>query len=286
MTELLNSWGFNMVGALAATVALDQLYKLFARTVRNEAAAFVLINLIGGITVLFFVPYFDFKFPTQPIYYILPIISFVFYAIADRIQPTVRKHLEVSIVSILLQLTSVFVFIYGVILYHEALTISKVVGILLVISATILVLYRRGTFVANKYTLLTFIAAITGATGFAIDIGNSAHFNMPLYFSMAYFLPIVFVALFEKITVKQIVREYRRIDTKYLLLTGIMWGLAGFFGVHANQLGSVTTTESLLATTVFFSVILAYFVQGERRDELKKIVAALIVIVGIILTVR
>lgn len=275
-----------MAGALAATVALDQLYKLFARTVRNEAAAFVLVNLIGGITVLFFVPYFDFKFPTQPIYYTLPIISFVFYAIADRIQPTVRKHLEVSIVSILLQLTSVFVFIYGVILYHEALTISKVAGILLVISATILVLYRRGTFVANKYTLLTFIAAITGATGFAIDIGNSAHFNMPLYFSMAYFLPIVFVALFEKITVKQIVREYRRIDTKYLLLTGIMWGLAGFFGVHANQLGSVTTTESLLATSVFFSVILAYFVQGERRDELKKIVAALIVIVGIILTVR
>jgi drug/metabolite transporter (DMT)-like permease len=53
--------------------------------------------------------------------------------------------------------------------------------------------------------------------------------------------------------------------------------------LKAYQLGSVTTVSPLTALTVIINVIVAYIFLNERKDLLKKIIAAIIIIISIIL---
>ena len=89
----------------------------------------------------------------------------------------------------------------------------------------------------------------------------------------------------ERIKLSEVIREYEGQDKRYYLITGIAWGLTIFFSLRSFQLGKVTTIVPLQATSVLLNVLIAYFVLGEKRDELKKVVAATLVIVGVILTV-
>ena len=94
-----------------------------------------------------FIPFFKFQFPDNLRTYILLGISCIFYAIADRVNTTARRGLEVSVYSILGQLSTVFVIAWGIIFFKEAIVIKKIIGALLIIFGNIAVLYKKGKFV-------------------------------------------------------------------------------------------------------------------------------------------
>jgi len=89
----------------------------------------------------------------------------------------------------------------------------------------------------------------------------------------------------ERIKLSEIVREYTGKDKKYYLVTGIAWALAIFFSLRSFQFGKVTTIVPLQATAVLLNVVVAYLLLGERKDRLKKFISAVIIFLGVYLTV-
>jgi len=283
--EIFNTWQFNLTGYLICVVAFYQFYKLAVSNAKQDGAATILLQLIASIAVLFLAPFFIFKFPADPKFYILLIGASIFYTLNDRLQTTARKHLQVSVFTIVNQLTTVFLILYGLTIFREQFLITKVIGAALILLANALLLYKRGKNQPSKYILVAVTATIAFATAMSIDIGISKQFNLPIYIMLTLFIPAIILLLAEKIKFAEIKAEYTGEDKKYYLLTGVFWALTIFFSLRSFQFGEVTTIVPLQATNVLLNVSVAYFALGERKDGLKKIIAALLVMFGIYLTV-
>lgn len=283
--HILSTWQGNLIGYFISVVLFYQFYKHAVRHAKEDGAATILLQTIAGISILLLSPFLPFTLPTDWKTYALLVAACVFYALNDRLQTTARKHLEVSVFSIIGQLSTVCLIVFGLTLFHEAFLWSKILGAGFIVMGNMLLLYKRGKFDLNTYVVLSIVATISFATALSIDIGISKQFNLPVYIMITLIMPALFVALAEKISPKAVICEFRGASKSYYLITGIAWGLTIFFSLRAFQLGTVTTVVPLQATSVLLNVLVAYVVLKETDRPLKKIIAALLVITGVYLTV-
>lgn len=203
----------------------------------------------------------------------------------DRLQTTARKNIQVSVFTVINQLSTVFLIIYGLTIFRDPFSFPKILGALVILAANVLLIYSKGKIEFNKYIWIAILATVAFATAMSIDIGISSHFNLPIYIMLSLFVPSLFLLLGERIKTSEILTEFNGPDRKHYVLTGIFWALTIFFSLRSFQLGKVTTIVPLQATNVLLNVIVAYFFLGERKDGLKKVIAAIMVMVGIYLTI-
>jgi len=283
--SFINTWQFNLLGFILFSVIFNQFYKLAVKTVKNDGAATIIFQTIAGLSILFLTPFLPITFPNNWKLYALLIIACLFYAINDRLQTTVRKNIDVSIYTVINQLSSVFLILYGLFIFKEPFYFLKIIGASLIILANIILQYSGGKFMFNKYVLLAALANLSLATALSIDIGISSKFNLPIYIMLTLIIPMILIKNFEKIKILKIKEEFLRINKFFSFITGVSWGLLIFFMIRAYQLGSFTLITPLSSTSVLINVLIATIFLDEKKDILKKILAAVLVIVGVYLTV-
>lgn len=287
--DLINTWQFNLLMYYIFVILYFQFYKLSVKNAKKDGAATIILQLLAGVSILAVAPLFTINFPVALGTYLLLGAACIFYAINDRLQTTVRKHLEVSAFSVLSQLGTVFLLIYGFTLFSEPLVLNKVFGAILILGANIWLFYKpkvkRELTHEFKYFILGSIALLAFATAISIDIGISKDFNLPIYISITLLVPAIMVSASEKIKLSVVKGEWRQGNKGHYLITGISWGLTILFSLRAFQLGEVSTIVPLQAAAIMLNVMTAYIFQNERKDLLKKVISAVIVVVGVYLTV-
>jgi len=283
--NIVETWQFNVIGLIVCSVLFNQFYKFAVKNAKKDGVATVILQSIAGLSVLFLMPLFPIRFPSDWKVYILLLTACVFYAIGDRLQTTVRKNLEVSVYTIVNQLSSVFLIIYGLLFFHEPFSLAKIIGGILILGANIFLRFREGKFHINKYIVFGALANLSLATAISIDVGNSKSFNLPLYIMITLLIPTLMIKTAERMTVKEIVSEYAHGNKPYYILTGISWALLLFFMIRAYQFGSFTLVTPLSATSVLINVLIATIFFAERKQIAQKIIAAVLVIAGVYLTV-
>lgn len=283
--HIVNTWQFNVIAFLTVVTIYTQNYKTIVDKVKREAISLVILQLIGGISILVLAPFFPFKFSTDIKIYVLLFIAIIFYTINDRIHVTTRKNLDVSISSILGQLSKVFLILYGVLVFKQEIILSKIFGGVLIFSGIVALLYKKRKFSFNKYVLLAILASFLVATGIVIDVDISAKFNLPIYIMITLVIPALIIFIAERFNAKEVYLEFTSSRKKSYLITGISWGLLILFMIRSLQLGEAVFIAPLLAVSVFLNVIMAYFIHNEKSDFLKKIIVAVIIIIGIYFTV-
>lgn len=282
--ELINTWQFNIVAYLISVVVFFQFYKLAVKNATKDGAATILVQMIAGLFALGLSPLFVYQFPTNPRTYLLLFAAIIFYAVFDRMQTTVRKHLEVSVFSILNQFATIFVIFYGITIFREPIVIYKVIGAGFILLGNILVFYKRGSLKLNSYALLGIVSTLIYSIAISIDVGISKQFNLPLYVAITLLLPAVLIFITERHSIKALKAELKPEVRKYYLYTGLAWTLTIIFALRSYNFGEVTTVAPLHATSVILNVVVAYLLLNEKSDELKKFIAAILVMIGIYLT--
>lgn len=283
--NLLNTWQFSLFGYLVCVVGFYQFFKLAVRNAKSDGAAAALLQIIGAGFGLLMTPLLPIIWPSESKYWLLLIVACVFYALNDRLQTTARKHLQVSVVTILNQLSTVFLFTIGILFFREPFSLNKFLGVLVILAANVLLRYSKGKLEFNKYIGLAVLAIMSFAIAMTIDIDISRVFNLPIYIMLTLAIPALMIMIVEKIKPQELLTEFRGQDQKYYILTGAFWALTIFFSLRSFQLGKVTTIVPLQASNVLLNVLVAYFLLGEKKDEIKKILAAILVMIGITLTI-
>jgi drug/metabolite transporter (DMT)-like permease len=136
---MFNSWQLNLILFYVFVVLFFQCYKLAVKKVENDGAATVALQAIAGTSILILAPFFALKWSASLGIIVLLVASCIFYAINDRLQMTARKHLEVSTFSVIGQLSTVFVILYGLTIFREHFTWAKLAGAVLIIGANVLI---------------------------------------------------------------------------------------------------------------------------------------------------
>lgn len=277
------NWVIYLILYLILGVIFDQAYKVTTKSLKNAGALTILLEFIGTVAVLFAIPFFEVKLPTDPKVYIFLILAIVFYAVNDRLNTTVRSGIEASTFSIIKQLSTVFMIFAGILFFKEEFIINKFIGAILIILSNILIFYKRENTKPNKYVLLGILANIFYTIALFLDVNISENFNLPIYVAISLGLPTILIALAERIKPKEIINEFKNGNKPAILVTSVTWSYMILVQLRAYQLGNVSIVAPLCALTVILNVIVGYIFLKEKDNLLRKIISALLIILGIIL---
>jgi drug/metabolite transporter (DMT)-like permease len=283
---MFHTWQVNLVLFYVTVVIFFQFYKLSVKKVENDGAATILLQIIAGISVLALSPFFSFHWPGKLSVFLLLVGACIFYAVNDRLQMTVRKNLEVSTFSIINQFSTVFVIIYGLTLFRDPTSSVKLLGAALIVAANAMIFYKpaKQRIEINKYSLLAMAATLAFATAISIDIDISRQFNLPVYIRLTLLLPALIIGLGGRIKVSDSIAEWKKGNQKFFLITGVAWALSIFFSLRAFRYGQVNTVITLEAVAVILNVLAAYIFLKERDKPYRKIAAAFLIFIGVLLT--
>jgi drug/metabolite transporter (DMT)-like permease len=106
---------------------------------------------------------------------------------------------------------------------------------------------------------------------------------LPFYVALTLIIPALLITIFERIKPSEIKNELVNGNKKAILITALSWGIMIVVQLKAYQLGNVTLVAPLCALTVILNVIVGYFFLNENDNLLRKIIAAILIIISIIL---
>ena len=277
------NWIIFVILYLILVVIYNQFYKISTKKLTKPGALTVLLQIIGALAVLLVSPLFEIKFPTDIKVYMFLGLALIFYSISDRLNTTVMAGIEASTFSIIIQLSTVFMIFAGLIFLKEPFIVNKLIGAFLIIASNILIFYKKGEAKLNKYIILGILANICYTIALFLDVNISNNFNLPFYVAITLGVPAILIFILERVKISDIKSELKNGNKRAIIITGITWALSIVAQLRASQLGDVSVVAPLCALSVILNVIFGYFFQNEKENLTKKIIAALLIILGIIL---
>lgn len=281
--NLLNNWILYVILYIILSTIFTQFYKIATQNLKNAGALTVILEIVGVITALLICPFFNLTFPTNFEVWIFLGLSIIFYAITDRVNTTVRSGIEASTFSILKQLSTTFLTLAGFLFLNEEFIFHKFLGAMLIILSNIFIFYKKGEFKMNRYIGLGVLANLSFTIAMFLDVNLSKHFNLPFYVAMTLGIPAILIALTEKIKISEMKEELKIANKKVLLITGITWSLSIIAQLRAYQLQKVSIVAPICSLSVILNVIVGYLFLKERDNLPRKIIAAILIVISILL---
>lgn len=279
----MNSWIIFLIIFLVSAVIYNQFFKLGLNKSKNIGSYMALISILTGIFALLFIPIFKFKFQFNIYKFILLIITCLLYAIVDRMNVYIRKYVDVSIFSILRQLSNVFMIIMGFTFFKEKFVLYKFIGAILIIFSNVLVLYDKTKRTTKKILFIGILANLLFALTLFLNVNLSKSYNIPIYVSFIVLIPGLFICIYDKIGIKKLRYEFINGETDFILITSLAGAIMLISQLRAYELGNVSLVASLCSLTVMLNVLVSYFILNEKNRMVRKILSSLIILISIIL---
>lgn len=276
-------WFLFVAFYIILAVTFNQFYKIVLNTSKSDGTLTVLLQFIAGFSVLLLSPFFPFTFPTDWKVYLLLGIACIFYALSDRLNTTVRSGIEASTFSIIQQLATVFMVLAGLLFFKEPFVWKKMIGAGLIVFSNILIFYKKGNQRLDKYVLFGVLSNILYSVALFLDVNILDRFNLAFYVSLTLLAPALFITIAERVKLSNIKKEFKNGNKKAILITGLCWGTMLVAQLRAYQLGEATSVAPLCALTVIGNVLVGYLFLKERNNLFKKLIAAVLIIISVLL---
>ena len=281
--EILNSWKFWVMLYLVSAVVFAQAFKKANRNMKSAGALTILLEVFTAFFALFFIPFFDFTWPTDTSVYLTLLAVVSIYAITDRLNIEARYGLDPSVFSMLKQLSTVFLIILGFIFLKEQIVLKKIIGSVIIIFANVLLAFNKGKIKFNKYFIMSFVSNFLFAVAMLINVNISNYFNLAFYTILTVFTPSMLIFIFCKHILKELKCEFNYYDKKYFLLASFCWCLMLIASVRSYQLGNVTLIAPLLTLTSILNTMYEYFVCKNKSKFIQKVIASILIIIGVVI---
>ncbi len=283
--NILDTWWIMGVLYIALIVASQQMLKRITVASRDITATVILLQFIAAAASCIFIPLFDFKLPAKPLPYLILFVTSIFLGAADVLIGFSLKHLTVSTHTIISQTGIVFIIVIGVLFLRDVPGWQAVFGVALILAANVIALYRKKDFVWNAFWLVNVLARLLIAIGISMDIGNSDKFSLPLYIGASFFISAIGVMLVRRVSPRKVIQAGMYSHRALYLVQGSVFAAAIITLYRAYQVGEITQVASLTTLSVLVNVLAAIIILKERDSIVKKVLAALVATVGVVLTV-
>ena len=276
-------WLLFIFSHIIFNIIFTQLFKIVIKNSKSEGTITILVQFIAGITSILISPLFKYTFSTDWKVYLTLIIACIFYSISDRMNTTVRNGIEASTFSIISQLATVFMISAGILFFKEPFILKKIIFAAFIVLSNIFIFYKKGNQKINKNVILGIFSNIAYSIALFIDVNISNNFNLAIYVATTLLVSSLFIIIFEKIKFNDIKKEFNNSNKKLIFITGFSWSTMLICQLNAYKLGNITSVAPLCALTVIGNVIVSYIFLKEKNDLLKKIIAAIIIIISVFL---
>ncbi len=280
---MINTWQFWVIIYLIAGVLFAQKFKSANRNMKNAGSLTILLELFTGIFSLLMIPVFDIKFDINTNVLLTLLIVVFIYAVTDRLNIEARYGLDPSTFSMLKQLSTVFMIIFGFMFLKEKFVFGKLLGTIFIIGANIILAYDKGKFAINKYFIMSFVSNFLFAVAMLINVDLSDHFNLAFYTYITVTIPSILIFIFGRHKIADIKEEFKLCKRNDFLIAAFSWALMLNASIRAYQLGSVTVVASLFALTAILNALVEFIFSHNKNKFIQKVIAATLIIIGVIL---
>ncbi len=256
-----------------------------ASNFKDETKGTIILQVLAGSFALLFIPFFSWRYSTNIGDYVFILLACVLYAATDMLTTLAYKHLDPATNDIIAQTSTIFLIFYGLVLFHEKITLFQTLGALLIIGANILLGYakRKQTPTSVKWIILALISRFSFATAITIDVEISKHFNLPLYIAITLFIPALMLILAKGYKLSSLPTELRTRNIQHILTNSLFWTFMIITGILSLQTYKVTIVAPLRATTTLINALIVALIFKQRASWQAKIIASLLVILGMFL---
>lgn len=269
---------------LIFAVLFAQGFKSVNREMKNASALTILLEIFTAVFALILAPLFPFKIPSDKTVFLIVGIVTIIYAVTDRLNIESRYGLDPSTFSMLKQLSTVFLVIFGFVFLKEELVFKKIFGIILIIASNILLsLNKSGKFEFNKYFVMSVISNFLFAVAMFINVNIAKNFNIGIYTVFTVLIPAIIIKIFSKLSINDLRKEFNLYDKKKFLLVSFSWCIMLISSVKAYESGNISVVAPLLTLTIIFNTLYEYFVDRDKKALYYKLFISLLTILGVIL---
>lgn len=280
---MFSKWQFWTILYLISAVLFSQCFKKANRSMKDATCLTLLLEGFTALFSLLLVFMFPIQFSTNIWTYIVLGIVCVIYAVTDRLNIEARYGLEPSTFSMLKQLSTVFIIIFGIIFMKQELVIHRLFGALIIVIANLLLAFNKGKFRFNKYFIMCIISNILFAIAMLINMNISSEFNVALYTFFTVGIPFCVISLVNSIKIKDLKKEFNLYNKKLFIFSALMWCLMLISSVKAYELGNVVIVASFLALTSILNSIVELIFNKDRKTFYKKLLIGILIVIGVVL---
>ncbi len=281
--ETFDNWKFWVIVYLISAVIFAQTFKKTNRNMKNAGSLTILLEIFTALFAILFIPFFTLKFSHDINIYLTLLLVTIIYAMTDRLNIEARHGLDPSAFSMLKQLSTVFLIILGFIFLKEEILFKKILGSILIIASNVLLAFDKGKIKFNKYFVMSFISNFLFAVAMLINVNISDNFNIAVYTIFTVFTPSIFIFIFGRHNIKELKSEFKLYDKKSFLISAFTWCLMLISSVRAYQFGSITLIAPLLTLTSILNTMYEYFINKDKNRIVQKIIASVMIILGVII---
>lgn len=269
---------------LVFALIFSQGFKKVNRTMKNASALTVLLELFTGLFAIVMSIFFKYTFPSDIKVYITLFVVTIIYAVTDRLNIEARYGLSPSNFSMLKQLSTVFLVIFGLVFLKEQLVFKKILGaIIIVVSNVMLAVNKDGKFEFNKYFLFCLISNFLFAVAMFINVNISSMFNIGIYTLITVFIPSIIIKLFSRLSFKDLEEEFNLYNKPLFILVSFAWCMMLISSVKAYEYGSISVVAPLLTLTALTNTIYEFIVDKDKKRFYYKLVISILILIGVIL---
>lgn len=270
---------------LIFAVIFAQGFKSVNRDMKNASALTILLEFFTALFALILSPLFAFRFPSSFTVYIIVGIVTIIYAITDRLNIEARYGLDPSTFSMLKQLSTVFLVIFGFVFLKESFILNKIIGIVLILVSNVLLsVNKSGKIQLNKYFIMSFISNFLFAIAMFINVNIAQNFNICIYTVFTVLIPSIIIKIFSKLSIEDLKKEFNLYNKRKFLLVSFSWCVMLISSVKAYEQGNVSVVAPLLTLTSILNSIYEFFEDRNKKMLLYKLFISMLIILGVILT--
>jgi drug/metabolite transporter (DMT)-like permease len=242
-------------------------------------------NLLTGLV---FIPFaiFAWSIPQEQIAWALLFISCMLWTAIAIVSMYSYKYTAVSLRAPISETRTFWLLLFSVLILSEVITYQKFFGVSLIFIGVIIIKFKKGlTYNSffDKGVLLTLVSALLSALTAIVDKKSMQYFTEGFYGMIVYLVPAVFIGIY--ISRKKI-RDVKLIISKklpWLFAVMILGFVYYYFQLAALKLAEVSIVYPILRLSTLFTVVGGIIFLNERENIVRKIIATIVVIAGVIL---
>jgi len=220
--------------------------------------------------------------PITPFVIFLTFIAITLWGLFNRVEYFAHKYMEVSLRTIISKTAELTTFFAATLFLREVMTFKKLLAVSLIVGASVFALYKKNKIIKTKGLIYTLLTSIFLGLAWTMDKKVSVYYPTSFYVLLGYSLASLYIIPFPTLSFNTVKKEFKRANWKVVLLAFI--NVLGYYTlIKSFAYGEASKIVLIVASRSVFTILAGIVILKEKSNIFKKIMAGLIVSLGILL---
>ena len=254
---------------------------------KSDPIAYVIVfqGLVGVVTGVYALIH-GFDMPDFSKYWFAITITCVLYALGNVFCAKALQLVEASAFSVLFASSAIWTILVGSWVLGDGLTVTHIAGISLVLMSVVVLNMKKGSLKLNLGVVLSLITSVLFGLAVVGWTYVARHADVPTWTSVSFLVPALMVLAIKPKAVQKMKPFLDKRILITMLILGVVYSISALTSLFAYRDGNVNLVAALQQVSIILTTVLGIFFLNERKDLLRKIVAACTCLVGVLLIVK